>query len=41
VIRAATAWLVDRDLWERVPVRFDVVGVTGDRIDWVRGAFVA
>jgi putative endonuclease len=41
VIRAATAWLVDHDLWERVAVRFDVVGVTGDRFEWVRGAFVA
>lgn len=41
IIRAATAWLVARDLWERVAVRFDVVGVTGDRIEWVKGAFVA
>lgn len=40
VIRAATAWLVARDLWERVAVRFDVVGVTGDRVDWIRSAFV-
>jgi putative endonuclease len=41
VIRAATAWLVTHDLWERVAVRFDVVGVTGQRIEWIRGAFVA
>ena len=41
VIRAATAWLVAHDLWERVAVRFDVVGVTGDRVDWIRSAFVA
>ena len=40
IIRAATAWLVQRDLWERVAVRFDVVGVVGDRMDWIRGAFV-
>jgi len=28
VRRAATAWLVARGLWERVAVRFDVVGIT-------------
>ena len=27
--RAACAWLVARGLWERVAVRFDVVGVVG------------
>ncbi len=46
VIRAATAWLVDNDLWERVAVRFDVVGVIapeGERpvVDWIAGAFEA
>lgn len=44
IIRAATAWLVGRDLWERVSVRFDVVGVVGDEdpnIDWVPNAFEA
>ncbi len=43
VMRAATAWLVERELWERVPVRFDVVGVTveGDRLHvaWITDAF--
>lgn len=44
IIRAATAYLVANDLWERVAVRFDVVTVTGtdpDRapIDWLPGAF--
>jgi putative endonuclease len=43
VIRAATAWLVERELWERVAVRFDVVGVTiGDgrlRVRWISGAY--
>lgn len=47
IIRAATAWLVQHDLWERVPVRFDVVGVTGPHdgsldaleIEWLRNAF--
>lgn len=48
VIRAATAWLVKRDLWERVEVRFDVIGVSlGEdgtpqgQPDWIRGAFEA
>ncbi len=43
VIRAATAWLVERDLWEQVPVRFDVVGVTVDEqrlhVAWIADAF--
>ncbi len=40
VVRAATAWLVKHELWERVEVRFDVVSVTGDEEpQWVRGAF--
>lgn len=51
VRRAATAWLVARGLWERVAVRFDVIGITyGDggtgpenertpRIEWIPGAF--
>jgi putative endonuclease len=40
VIRAATAWLVAHDLWERVEVRFDVVAVEGDRAPtWIRHAF--
>ncbi len=30
VLRAATAWLVARGLWERVAVRFDVIGITYD-----------
>ncbi len=44
VVRAATAWLVAHDLWERVTVRFDVVAVgtpeDGElRIDWIEHAF--
>lgn len=44
IIRGATAWLVKNDLWERVAVRFDVVGVTGPElatptIEWIVGAF--
>jgi putative endonuclease len=45
--RGAIAWLIARDLWERVAVRFDVIGVSGalarddeaPRIDWIPGAF--
>ena len=45
VIRAATAWLVRHDLWDKVAVRFDVVGVTGEPgnydIEWIVNAFEA
>jgi putative endonuclease len=45
IVRAATAYLVERDLWERVAVRFDVVTVTGDAddapIEWLPAAFDA
>lgn len=45
--RGAVAWLCARDLWERVAVRFDVIGISGalarddeaPRIDWIPGAF--
>jgi putative endonuclease len=40
VRRAATAWLVERDLWERVAVRFDVIGLVGEGDPiWLRDAF--
>jgi putative endonuclease len=46
VIRAATAWLVANDLWERTAVRFDVITVLGPdpstaTIEWLRAAFDA
>jgi len=45
VIRAAKAWLVSNDLWDRVEVRFDVIGVVpeGDHaeIEWIPAAFDA
>jgi putative endonuclease len=44
IVRAATAWLVREGLWERVAVRFDVVGVTGEgegALEWIRDAFDA
>ncbi|KIG13252.1 putative endonuclease [Enhygromyxa salina] len=37
--RGATGWLVQRDLWERVPVRFDVVTLVGEHIQWLQDAF--
>lgn len=44
VVRAATAWLVREELWERVAVRFDVLTILfGDdkapEITWIPGAF--
>lgn len=43
IIRGATAWLVREGLWEKVAVRFDVVGVVGNdeapEIQWIAGAF--
>lgn len=40
IVRAATTWLIEQDLWERVAVRFDVVGVTGEaHIEWIEHAF--
>lgn len=46
--RGALAWLIANDLYERVAVRFDVVGVLfGDadveapKITWIPGAFEA
>lgn len=45
LIRGATAWLLREGLWERVPVRFDVVSVIVDgpssRIRWIEDAFDA
>lgn len=37
--RGATAWLVGRDLWERVHVRFDVITLVGDDVEWFQDAF--
>jgi putative endonuclease len=40
VRRAATAWLIEHDLWERVAVRFDVIALVGDDDPlWLRDAF--
>ena len=43
--RGATAWLVERDLWEKTAVRFDVIGVVwaanGPTVQWLAGAFEA
>ena len=38
--RGATGWLITQGLWERVPVRFDVVAIVGDeRVEWLVNAF--
>lgn len=37
--RGATGWLIQQDLWERVAVRFDVVALVGDDVEWLRDAF--
>ena len=37
--RAATGWLIERDLWERVAVRFDAIALVGERLEWVRDCF--
>ena len=46
LVRAATAWLVREDLWEKVAVRFDVIGVLAPDsakpdVLWIRNAFEA
>ena len=33
IIRAATSWLISHELWEKVAVRFDVVGIVPDEHD--------
>lgn len=37
--RAATGWLVARGLWDQVAVRFDVIAVVGDELEWLPNAF--
>lgn len=37
--RGATGWLVKQDLWERVAIRFDVVTLVGDDIEWLSDVF--
>jgi putative endonuclease len=37
--RAATGWLIRNELWERVAVRFDVVAIVGEHIEWLTDAF--
>ena len=43
VVRAATAWLIERELWDRAAVRSDVVGVTVVdarlRVAWIQDAY--
>lgn len=37
--RGATGWLVARGLWEQVAVRFDVVALVGEDVEWLPDAF--
>ncbi|NJK31013.1 MAG: YraN family protein [Deltaproteobacteria bacterium] len=38
--RGASAYLIERGLWERVAVRFDVIAIVGDGDPiWIRDAF--
>lgn len=37
--RGATGWLVKRDLWERVAVRFDAIAIVGEELEWLRDCF--
>ncbi len=41
LIRAATGWLVGHALWEQVAVRFDVITIVAERVEWWRDAFDA
>lgn len=45
IVRGATAWLVAQELWDKVPLRFDVIAVTYDTtpptITWIKNAFEA
>jgi putative endonuclease len=46
IVRAATAWLLREDLWEKVAVRFDVIAVVAPEsprpeVVWLRDAFAA
>jgi putative endonuclease len=46
IVRGATAWLVREALWEKVAVRFDVIGVlapdsAAPDVVWIRSAFEA
>lgn len=41
LIRTAQAMLQAHPQWQERPLRFDVVGISQGRIDWVRDAFEA
>lgn len=40
-VRAARAWLSRHPVESRLPARFDIVAIDGERIDWLRDAFSA
>ncbi len=39
ICRTAAYFLYQRKLGEGIPVRFDVVGICGERVDWYQNAF--
>jgi putative endonuclease len=45
ILRAASCYLQEKNLFEKVPVRFDVVGITAaqihlpDEVQWLKNAF--
>ncbi|OGT97808.1 MAG: YraN family protein [Gammaproteobacteria bacterium RIFOXYB2_FULL_38_6] len=41
IIKAATFYLQQKDLFDKVPCRFDVVGILDDgQINWIKDAFI-
>lgn len=39
IIRAAKYYLLENNLYDKVPCRFDVVAIMPKKIDWIRDAF--
>lgn len=42
IIKTATCYLLEKNLWDKVPCRFDVVGLAnrpGEEIMWLKDAF--
>ena len=37
--RGASGWLIERELWERVPVRFDAIAIVGEDLEWLKNCF--
>lgn len=39
IIKSATHYLQKRKWFDKVHCRFDVVGITGDQLEWIKNAF--